>query len=201
MDNEFKLEINTKNTGKNVEVHVCLRCLEGVCGNIIEKLKEEYEGEDNIEDYMCLVYIKLLISYGMNIMKERRRRIVMTDFYNNVTKYGRGLSHLSNKLKGGARAILCVLLKKAVNEGLIKEYDVVELEASGDLKGEDDEDMTPLINYYKMLNFRVKYEEDLQEQIESKSVMMYGVVSDLMDSCIQNEHKVSVELKKIIEQI
>jgi len=193
MDNEFKLEINTKNTGKNIEVHVCLRCLEGVCGTVIEKLREEYEGEDNIEDYMCLVYIKLQV--------KGRRKIVMTDFYNNVTKYGRGLSHLSAKLKGGARAILCVLLKKAVNGGLIREDDIVELEASGDLNEEEDEDMTPLINYYKMLNFRVKYEEDLESQIESKSVMMYGIVRELMDSCVKHEHKVSSELKKIIEQI
>jgi len=193
MGDEFKLEINMKNTNKYREVHVCIRCIEGVCGSIIEKLKEEYEGEDNIEDYLCLIYIKLRISVS------GRRKIVMTDFYNNVTKYGRGLSHLSNKLKGGARAVLCMLLKKAVQGGLIELTDIVQLEASGDLHEEDD--MTPLINYYKMLNFKVKYEEDLEEQIQNKSVMMYGDVMSLMDSCIKHESKVSAELKKIIEEI
>jgi hypothetical protein len=40
----------------------------------------------------------------------------MSDFYNNVTKMGRGLSHLNRKLKGGARAILCIdTLKKALS--------------------------------------------------------------------------------------
>ena len=58
-----------------------------------------------------------------------------------------------------------------------------------------------LINYYKMLNFKVKYEEDLEEQIQNKSVMMYGDVMSLMDSCMKNESKVSAELKKIIEEI
>ena len=193
MGDEFKLEINMKNTNKYREVHVCIRCIEGVCGSIIEKLKEEYEGEDNIEDYLCLIYIKLRISVS-------GRKIVMTDFYNNVTKYGRGLSHLSNKLKGGARAVLCMLLKKAVKGGLIELTDIVHLEASGELSDEED-DMTPLINYYKMLNFKVKYEEDLEEQIHNKSVMMYGDVMSLMDSCMKNENKVSAELKKIIEEI
>ena len=194
MGDEFKLEINMKNTNKYREVHVCIRCIEGVRGSIIDKLKEEYEGEDNIEDYLCLIYIKLRISVS------GRRKIVMTDFYNNVTKYGRGLSHLSNKLKGGARAVLCMLLKKAVQGGLIELTDIVQLEASGELHDEE-EDMTPLINYYKMLNFKVKYEEDLEEQIQNKSVMMYGDVMSLMDSCMKNESKVSAELKKIIEEI
>jgi hypothetical protein len=41
MGDEFKLEINMKNTNKYREVHVCIRCIEGVCGSIIDKLKEE----------------------------------------------------------------------------------------------------------------------------------------------------------------
>jgi hypothetical protein len=94
---EFEIETDIKVKNGKKTVYVCLRCIEGVCGSIIDKLKEEDVDE------LCLITIKLKIN-------EKNRRIIMTDFYNNVTKYGRGLSHLSQKLKGGARAVLCMLL-------------------------------------------------------------------------------------------
>ena len=129
--NEFQIETDIRTSRNKKTVFVCLRCIEGVCASVIDKIKEEY-GDDE-EDQLCLIMIKVEIETG------KEKRIIMTDFYNNVTKYGRGLSHLSEKLKGGARAILCMLLKKAVSAGLLKTDDFVLLEASGDLEDEDGE--------------------------------------------------------------
>jgi hypothetical protein len=125
----------------------------------------------------------------------------MTDFYNNVTKYGRGLSHLSEKLKGGARAILCMLLKKAVNSNLIKMNDYVLLEASGDLEDEDGEElpMENLVNYYKMLGFEVSDESTYEDQLDKMGVFMHGKVEKLLNKC--TSVRVSLELQSIIDRM
>jgi hypothetical protein len=125
----------------------------------------------------------------------------MKDFYNNVTKLGRGLSHLNRKLKGGARAILCMILLKSLNSGLIGEQDEIHLEASGDL--EDDignaKDMMGLVKYYQHLGFKITNESNLDEQLSNLSVYMYGSVGDILNRC--NDVKISPELRKIIKQI
>ncbi len=190
--NEFQIETDIRTSGKKKTVFVCLRCIEGVCASVIDKIKEEY-GDDE-EDQLCLIMIKVEIN-------QKNRRIIMTDFYNNVTKYGRGLSHLSEKLKGGARAILCMLLKKAVNEGLIKMDDFVLLEASGDLEDEEGEEipMENLVNYYNMLGFEVSTPETYEQQLENMAVYMHGKVSDLLDKC--TSVRVSPELQSIIDRM
>ena len=190
--NEFQIETDIRTSGNKKTVFVCLRCIEGVCASVIDKIKEEY-GDDE-EDQLCLIMIKVEIN-------QRNRRIIMTDFYNNVTKYGRGLSHLSEKLKGGARAILCMLLKKAVNVGLIKMDDFVLLEASGDLEDEEGEEipMENLVNYYNMLGFEVSTPETYEQQLENMAVYMHGQVSSLLDRC--TSVRVSPELQSIIDRI
>ncbi len=190
--NEFQIETDIRTSGNKKTVFVCLRCIEGVCASVIDKIKEEY-GDDE-EDQLCLIMIKVEIN-------QRNRRIIMTDFYNNVTKYGRGLSHLSEKLKGGARAILCMLLKKAVNEGLIKMDDFVLLEASGDLEDEEGEElpMENLVNYYNMLGFEVSTPETYEQQLENMAVYMHGQVSNLLDRC--TSVRVSPELQSIIDRM
>jgi hypothetical protein len=185
---EFEIETDIKVKNGKKTVYVCLRCIEGVCGSIIDKLKEEDVDE------LCLITIKLKIN-------EKNRRIIMTDFYNNVTKYGRGLSHLSQKLKGGARAVLCMLLKKAVNAGIIRTDDVVLLEASGDLEDEEGEElpMENLVNYYKMLGFEVSDPSTYEKQLDNMAVFMEGRVTDLLDKC--TSVRVSPELQSIIDNM
>ncbi len=189
--NEFQIETDIRTSGNKKTVFVCLRCIEGVCASVIDKIKEEY-GDDE-EDQLCLIMIKVEIN-------QKNRRIIMTDFYNNVTKYGRGLSHLSEKLKGGARAILCMLLKKAISVGLIKMDDFVLLEASGDLEDEEGElPMENLVNYYNMLGFEVSTPETYEQQLENMAVYMHGKVSNLLDRC--TSVRVSPELQSIIDRM
>lgn len=193
--NEFQIETDIRTSKNKKTVFVCLRCIEGVCASVIDKIKEEY-GDDE-EDQLCLIMIKVTIETGAKVGK----RIIMTDFYNNVTKYGRGLSYLSEKLKGGARAVLCMLLNKAVNAGLINENDFVLLEASGDLEDESGENlpMENLVNYYKMLGFVVSNPKTYEEQLENMAVYMHGKVSDLLDRC--TSVRVSPELQSIIDRM
>jgi len=190
--NEFQIETDIRTSKHKKTVFVCLRCIEGVCASIIDKIKEEY-GDDE-EDQLCLIMIKVEIN-------QKNRRIIMTDFYNNVTKYGRGLTHLSEKLKGGARAILCMLLKKAISVGLIKMDDFVLLEASGDLEDEEGEElpMERLVDYYKMLGFEVSTPATYEQQLENMAVYMHGQVSNLLDRC--TSVSVSPELQAIIDRM
>ena len=191
--NEFQIETDIRIEDGIKTVFVCLRCIEGVCASVINKIKEEYGDDD--EDQLCLIMIKVEIEEG------EEKRIVMTDFYNNVTKYGRGLSHLSEKLKGGARAVLCMLLKKAINAGLINENDFVLLEASGDLEDESGEQlpMENLVNYYKMLGFVVSRPKTYKKQLDNMAVYMHGKVSDLLDRC--TSVRVSPELQSVIDRM
>ena len=191
--NEFQIETDIRIEDDIKTVFVCLRCIEGVCASVIDKIKEEYGDDD--EEQLCLIMIKVQIEEGKN------RRIIMTDFYNNVTKYGRGLSHLSEKLKGGARAILCMLLYKAVNAGLINTNDFVLLEASGELEDENEEklSMEKLVDYYKMLGFEVSKPKTYKQQLENMAVYMHGKVSTLLDKC--TSIRVSPELQSIINRM
>ena len=191
--NEFQIETDIRIEDDIKTVFVCLRCIEGVCASVIDKIKEEY-GDDE-EDQLCLIMIKVTIEEG------KEKRIIMTDFYNNVTKYGRGLTHLSEKLKGGARAILCMLLKKAINAGLIDTTDFVLLEASGDLEDENEEElpMENLVNYYKMLGFVVSRPKTYKQQLDNMAVYMHGQVSDLLDKC--TSVRVSPELQSVIDRM
>lgn len=193
--NEFQIETDIRTSKNKKTVFVCLRCIEGVCASVIDKIKEEY-GDDE-EDQLCLIMIKVTIETGAKAEK----RIIMTDFYNNVTKYGRGLSHLSEKLKGGARAVLCMLLKKAVNAGLLTMNDFVLLEASGDLEDESGEElpMENLVNYYKMLGFQVSNPDTYEEQLDNMAVYMHGRVSYLLDRC--TSVRVSPELQSVIDRM
>lgn len=204
MTEEFKLEINLTEKPKFYQIHACVRCVDqpqglgnNECNDIIEQLKEEYEGDKHIEDYLCLIMMKIKIKKGSN------KEIFMSDFYNNVTKLGRGLSHLNRKLKGGARAILCMVLKKALSVRLIKTDDIIELEASGDLEDDigNSKDMMGLVNYYKSLGFKITNDDNLEEQLSNLSVYMSGVVETLLNKCNEDENKISPELRRIIEQI
>jgi hypothetical protein len=203
MSEEFKLEINLTEKPKFYQIHACVRCVDGECSDIIEKLKEEYEGDKHIEDYLCLIMMKIKIKKGDD------RELFMSDFYNNVTKMGRGLSHLNRKLKGGARAILCIVLKKALSVGLIKMDDKIYLEASGDLEDDigNSKDMMGLVKYYQHLGFKITNDDNLDEQLSNLSVYMFGVVESLLNKCNEDykgfgpNSRISPELRRIIEQI
>ena len=197
--NEFQIETDIRIDDDIKTIFVCLRCIEGVCASVINKIKEEYGDDD--EDQLCLIMIKVTIEEEKETGAKAEKRIIMTDFYNNVTKYGRGLTHLSEKLKGGARAVLCMLLKKAINAGLINENDFVLLEASGDLEDENEEElpMENLVNYYKMLGFVVSRPKTYKRQLDNMAVYMHGQVSDLLDKC--TSVRVSPELQSVIDRM
>jgi hypothetical protein len=94
-----------------------------------------------------------------------------------------------------------MLLKKAVNVGLLTNNDYVLLEASGDLEDENGEElpMENLVSYYKMLGFEVSSPETYDEQLDNMAVYMHGKVSDLLDRC--TSVRVSPELQSIIDKM
>jgi hypothetical protein len=79
--------------------------------------------------------------------------------------------------------------------------DFVLLEASGDLEGEEGEElpMENLVNYYNMLGFEVSTPETYEQQLENMAVYMHGQVSNLLDRCTRVS--VSPELQAIIDRM
>ena len=59
--------------------------------------------------------------------------------------------------------------------------------------------MMGLVNYYKMLGFKITNENNLDQQLEDMSVYMHETVGNILDRC--NNVKISPELRKIIKQI
>ena len=195
-------------------ISVCLKCFNKECEPVINALREEYQSqfdEDEIEKYLCLINIKLNIFPNFDhiyytdydgIENENqfgvKYRVYLQDFYNSVTRYGRGISYLHPKLKGGAFAILCIVLFQALNSGYITEDDNIVLIASGDL-GDEREDMTGLIRYYEKLGFQQSHPENEKENIDDMEVPMFGRVKNIIKNCSQN--KISPELREILKQM
>ena len=94
-----------------------------------------------------------------------------------------------------------MLLKKAVNAGLLRMDDYVLLEASGDLQDEEGEDlpMENLVNYYKMLGFEVSDPSTYEKQLDNMAVFMEGKVENLLDKC--TSVSISPELQSIIDRM
>lgn len=192
-----------KNGSTKTVLSVCLKC-ENIeeCKHIERILREEYEGEDNIEDFLCLIKVDLHIYSKLRKSSDTGvyYTIELTDFYNNVTKYGKGLSYLHSKLKGGAFAVFCILLIRAIRMDLIKEEDIITLKASGDL---DDREMTDLIRYYESLGFVQSDPHNIMYHLDEQEVPMHGKVKDVINECKKrfDTGKVSPELSKILQQI
>jgi hypothetical protein len=194
-------------------ISICLKCFNKECEPVIQALREEYESqfdEDEIEKYLCLINIKLNIFPNFQHLEYTdydgienenqfgvKYRVYLQDFYNNVTKYGKGISFLNPKLKGAGFSLLCMVLKKALETNLISLDDNIVLIASGDL--DDREDMSGLIRYYEKLGFQQSYPENEKENIDDFEVPMHGSVRNIVNNCKKN--KISNELKHILESI
>ena len=190
-------------------MNICLKCFNELCNPVIDALKKEYffeleDGDVELEDILCLISIKINIFTNLNHLDfvESNQfkvpyKIYLQDFYNHVSRYGRGLSYLHSKLKGGAAAILCMILKKALQTNLLSLDDYVVLLASGDL--EDKEDMSGLVRYYQKLGFQQSEPENEYENIINMEVPMYGSVGDIVNNC--KKIKISNELQQILDSI
>ena len=190
-------------------MNICLKCFNELCNPVIDALKKEYffeleDGDVELEDILCLISLKINIFTDLehlNFIEFNQfkvpYKIYLQDFYNNVTKYGRGLNYLHPKLKGGAFAILCMLLKKALENKLVTLDDYVVLFASGDL--DDKEDMSGLVEYYERIGFNQSEPEEEYENIINMEVPMYGKIRDIIENCKKN--KISPELQNILDSI
>ncbi len=190
-------------------MNICLKCFNELCNPVIDALKKEYffeleDGDVELEDILCLISIKINIFTNLNHLDfiESNQfkvpyKIYLQDFYNHVSRYGRGLSYLHPKLKGGAAAILCMIIKKALETNLVTPDDYVVLLASGDL--EDKEDMSGLVRYYEKLGFQQSEPENEYENIIDMEVPMYGKIGDIVNNC--KKIKISNELQQILDSI
>ncbi len=196
---EFKIDIFATQDNDETSVTVCLRCLDESCSHVIEELKREFL-EEEYKENLCLVKVKLVIKdeevYSNDMSKRFISRATLMDFYNNVTKNGRGLSHLSAKLKNGGKALFCMLIKKCLSSGMLDRDDIIILEASGDYR---DKNMVGLVRYYQNMGFYVLNEKTLESDIRAMSVYMYGRVRDVEASC--NNCVVSREMQGIIDEV
>jgi hypothetical protein len=217
MSNDFKVEISTQfglneedilyddydsdKSNKNATIiSVCLTCINKECLNIIEEIKKD---PDFFDDEICLIRIRLTIFKDNHIYKYDNKNIYfkayLNDFYNNITKYGKGISYLSQKLKGGAKAMFALLLLKATQSNVLDNNDIILLEASGDEN--ENENMLGLIHYYEKLGFSILNKKNLETQLEEQSVMMFGKVESVIrNSSNMNYINISEELKSILNQ-
>ena len=189
----------------NLVVIVCLRCVNPSCLSIINQLNEEYDFDERIDEQLCLIKLKLTIystpqTFEFEDRKGRLHRVSykasLNDFYNNVTKYGRGIGYLNNKLKNGGKALFSILLYKAIQSNILNDTDNILVEASGDLEHKD---MKYLINYYEMMGFEVLDKSTLKHQLDSKSVMMAGSVENVFHNSMTDN--ISPELKDVINDL
>jgi hypothetical protein len=198
---DFSVEVYQKQSKGVMNITACLKCLGTACESIINKLEEEFEGEPDIDEFLCLLRVKLEIYkisrvYEIDENRKFMYKMYLKDFYNNVTSSEGRLTELSKKLKGGAFAMFCVVLKNALTSGIINMDDIIILEASGEL---EDKEFHGLIVYYEKIGFKQIEPENYEMNIENMSVPMYGRVRDVVKECMEKE--ISEEMKKILEQI
>ena len=200
-EQEFRLEILTTSIAGGNRINICLKCVSPICEHITEILEREFNfyEEYEINEKVCLIQIGLEI-YD-EIQKDTavygvKYKAYLSDFYNNVTKYGKGLSYLSKKLKGGAAALLCMLINNGFSSGFLREDDIIILDASGELAGED---MHRLLDYYISLGFQESYPDMINIYMDHLTVPMYGKVKDILNKCSQKQF--SQELRQVLEQL
>lgn len=190
-------------------ISVCLKCFNTECAPVLQALKDEYyyDLEDNnveLDDILCLISLKLNVFTNFDHLKEMENnqykvpfKLYLQEFYNNITKYGKGISYLHPKLKGGAYAMLCMILKKALEMNTITPDDFIVLTASGDL--DEREDMSGLVRYYERIGFKQVEPQNEYQNIQDMEVPMYGRVKDVLQNC--KKMTISDELKQIVESI
>ena len=173
----LKLDIATSYNNNDTEIKVCINCVDDTC-NISDIIKTHNDGSFK----ECLASVILRISKG-------KKYIVMNDFYNNALKAGRGMSYVSEKLRGGIYAMLCILLNTAINKGLINENDDVYLPIKIDIKDDLKEEnlYDRVVEYYNMLGFTLMGNK------------MGGRAGQILNVCENRE--VSKELKNILKNI
>jgi hypothetical protein len=215
---DFSLEINYyRDPEDNTQnkYYVCLKCINPECLSVNKKLEEEFSemydlndplDREQFEREICIIKIELTImdkidTLTSNTGEEFVYRINLDSFYNNATKYGRGVSYLNPKLKGAGAALMFILLKTAIINKKIKEDDTIVLLASGDL--DENEDMRRLIEYYEKLGFDMINPESLEEDLESvtMSVPMKGKVEDVLNRTMARFPMISKEFLNILKKL
>lgn len=174
---------------------ICLRCNLDLCKNIHKLLIEEF-GPEEIYENLCLIKIALTIFpetyFDQNSQTETR--ISLDCFYNNVTKYASDIEYLNKKLKGAARALLCMALNTAYHERLIRANETIVLTASGEL---EDKSMHRLVEYYKSIGFEEVFPDDRENLIDERDVPMRSTVKKILLGCRSAEF--SDELKSVLQ--
>jgi hypothetical protein len=122
--------------------------------------------------------------------------IYIKNYYNNTLKYGLDKFTQTNKLKGIPQIILCIILSIALENKLINMDSKIALNASGEIKGKN---MFYLIKHYESLGMKVSFPEYLEEGLMDQNVVMDGVVSDVLGTCMKKDSRIFEAIKKIIK--
>jgi hypothetical protein len=132
-------------------------------------------GESVLPSNTCLLSI--------TIRKDTPGVAVMSDFYHIILKGGNGTSKVSPKLKGAIYAVLCMLLKEAVSKGIMELSDQIIVLSN--------EFRDPLVErFYERIGF--SYDARLQR--------FRGSVQQVFGVCQANEHMISQELLRVVQQ-
>lgn len=122
--------------------------------------------------------------------------IYIKNYYNNTLKYGLDKFSQTNKLKGIPQIILCIILSNALENKLINMDSKIALNASGEIKGKN---MIYLIKHYESLGMKVSFPEYLEEGLMDQNVVMNGIVSDVLGTCMKKDSRIFEAIQKIIK--
>ena len=158
----FKCTISTSNT----KVRVCITCLADYC----------------VKDDTCLIAME------MHKTSSSRSPITLTDVYHKLIKGQTGASQFSPKLKGSIYAVLCVLLYRAQQSGVITMEDTVMIEK--DWRTIPRQETSDVIHFYESLGF------SYDSTMDTLSASAY----DLLYKCYMNKAKISQELQTVMQR-
>jgi len=140
----------------------------------------------------CIVTISYSIFYKPQLINNRLTKLHINTFSNYLTFYSSYYSKFENEypeaikiLKNSGHLLFCYLLKEDLKQGLIKNKDVVSLEASG-LK-DTSESMIGLVNYYQRVGFSPieTNQEKLDIEVSENYVPMVSTVGKILDNCFK----------------
>ncbi len=158
-DLKFKCSI----TIKNGSINVCITCIGTTC----------------VKDQKCL------LSITTKQIKDNHKSAIMSDYYDELLKGINGASKISPKLKGAIYAVLCILLHKAVEQGILAHDDVIYINKSN--KDFLDQEVN---KYYNNLGF----------VYDSDSETFVGTVKQVFSVCSDKKAIISKELQNVIHQ-
>lgn len=152
--NDYKFRMDV--TVDSDSVNVCIKCISNTC-----QLSEQ-----------CILNVNV---------KKGSDEAVLTDFYHDILKGGAGTSNVSPKLKGVIYVVLCLLLKQAVQKGILKNSERVVVKNNG-----HDFSNNLVQSFYQNLGFT-----PMRGTYTSR-------VLTLLKTCEKNKDDASKELKLIL---